>query len=137
MRAAVFAAKIALALLMLTGGGLHAENWAMYGANLSHTFSNPDSRINPSKVASLHLAWTFPTGDAVSASPTVVEGVVYVGSWDGYFYALHATSGSLKWKYRVACQYTILPIPKHMLETNETGRTLQNCARSIGLSAPG
>ena len=115
MRAAVFAAKIALALLMLAGGRLHAEDWPMYGRNLSHTFSNPDSKINPSNVASLQLAWTFPTGDAVSASPTVVEGVVYVGSWDGYFYALDAKSGALKWKFRVDCQYTVLPIPPQCL----------------------
>jgi polyvinyl alcohol dehydrogenase (cytochrome) len=115
MRAAVFAAKIALSLLLLSGGSLHAENWRMYGRNLSHSFSNPKSRINPDNVATLHLAWTFPTGDAVSASPTVVEGVVYVGSWDGYFYALDANSGALKWKFRVDCQYSVLPIPPHCL----------------------
>jgi hypothetical protein len=41
MRAAVFAAQIALALLMLAGGRLHAEDWPMYGRNLSHTFGKP------------------------------------------------------------------------------------------------
>jgi outer membrane protein assembly factor BamB len=119
MRAAVFAVKIALGLLLLADGSLHAENWRMYGRDLHHSFSNPDSAINPDNIAKLQsldaMAWTFQTGDAVSASPTVVRGVVYVGSWDGYFYALDANSGSLKWKYRVACQYTVLPIPKHCL----------------------
>src|SRR5262245_26246670 len=115
MRAAVVAAKLALALLMLAGGRLHAENWQMYGRDLSHTFSNPDSKINPSNVANLRWAWTFPTGDAVSASPAVVDGVVYVGSWDGYFYALDAKLGTLKWKFKVDCQYTVLPIPRHCL----------------------
>lgn len=88
---------------------------SLFGRNLSHTFSNPDSRINPSNVASLRWAWTFPAGDAVSASPTVVKGVVYAGSWDGYFYALDATMGTLKWKFRADCQYTVLPIPRHCL----------------------
>jgi glucose dehydrogenase len=91
MRAAVFAAKIALGLLLLAGGSLHAEDWPMYGRDLHHSFSNPESGINPGNVAKLQsldaLAWTFQTGDAVSASPTIVESVVYVGSWDGYFYA--------------------------------------------------
>ena len=60
------------------------ENWQMYGKDLSHTFSNPLSQVNPGNVGSLMPAWTFPTGDAVSASPAVVDGVVYVGSWDGF-----------------------------------------------------
>jgi outer membrane protein assembly factor BamB len=115
MRAAGCAAKIALGVLMLAGGALHAEDWPMYGRDLGHSFSNPDSGINPSNVASLQQAWAFPTGDAVSASPTVVDGVVYVGSWDGYFYALDANSGNLKWKFKLDCQYTVLPIPPHCL----------------------
>ena len=76
MRAAVFAAKIALGLLLLAGGSLHAEDWPMYGRDLHHSFSNPQSGINPGNVATLQLAWTFQTGDAVSASPTVVGGMV-------------------------------------------------------------
>jgi outer membrane protein assembly factor BamB len=87
----------------------------MYGRNLSHTFSNEQSLINPSNVASLQLTWTFPTGDAVSASPTAVDEVVYVGSWDGYFYAIHAHSGKLKWKFKLDCQYTVSPIPNQCL----------------------
>jgi glucose dehydrogenase len=62
MRVAGFAAKIALGLFALASASLHAEDWPMYGRNLSHTFSNPDSGINPSNVANLQLAWTFPTG---------------------------------------------------------------------------
>jgi hypothetical protein len=54
----------------------------MYGRNLLHTFSNVTSRINPANVANLQLLWTFPTTDAVSASPTVVDDVIYVGSWE-------------------------------------------------------
>jgi glucose dehydrogenase len=80
MRAAVFAAKIALGLLLLAGGSLHAEEWPMYGRDLHH--SNPDSAINPGNVAKLQPpaapAWTFQTGDAVSASPTVVGNRSYV-----------------------------------------------------------
>src|ERR1700758_5168617 len=115
MRAAVLAAKIALGLLLLAGGSLHTEEWPMYGRDFQHSFSNPDSAINPGNVATLQEAWTFQTGDAVSASPTVVKDVVYVGSWDGYFYALDAKLGTLKWKFKVDCQYTVLPIPPHCL----------------------
>jgi glucose dehydrogenase len=107
MRAAVFATRIALGLLLLAGGGLRAEDWPMYGRDLRHSFSNPQSAITPSNVSKLIPAWFFKTDDAVSASPTVVDGVVYVGSWDGYFYALRAHPGllkRLKWKFQVDCQ---------------------------------
>jgi len=36
----------------------------------------------------------------VHASPAVADGVVYVGSWDSYFYALDAEGGALKWKFK-------------------------------------
>ena len=37
----------------------------------------------------LEVIVLFPApGDAVTATPTVVGGTVYVGSWDGNFYAL-------------------------------------------------
>jgi outer membrane protein assembly factor BamB len=128
MRSARFLATIALTLL-LTGAGQsppdaaldrHAEaNWPMYGRNLRHSFSNPQSRINPGNVASLRQVWAFPTADVVSASPTVVDGVIYVGSWDGFFYALDAKSGTLIWKFQVDCQNTIIPAPPHCLAPGE------------------
>ncbi len=90
-------------------------DWPMYGRNLKHTFHNKQSQIDPSNVGNLKALWTFQTGDAVSASPTVVKGVVYVGSWDGYFYALHANSGALVWKFPVDCQNTVLPVPARCL----------------------
>jgi len=45
------------------------------------------------------LKWSFHTGGMVIGSPTVVGGVVYVGSDDGNFYAIDAGSGAQKWKF--------------------------------------
>lgn len=121
MRLGASAATMAFSLFVLVSGNLHAqkneppmgaeEDWPMYGRNLSHTFSNEQSLINPFNVSSLQRVWFFPTGDAVSASPTVVNGVVYVGSWDGFFYALDALSGKLRWKFQVDCQNSVLVLP--------------------------
>ena len=88
------------------------EDWPMYGKDLSHTFSNPITQINRGNVGSLMPAWTVPTGDAVSASPAVVDGVVYVGSWDGFFYAIDATTGQLRWKVQLDCQPSVVPVPQ-------------------------
>jgi PQQ-like domain len=87
-------------------------DWPMYGKNLVHTFSNPHSQITSRNVSTLVSAWTFVTGDAVTASPAVVDRVVYVGAWDGFFYALDAQTGSLKWKFQLDCQPSVVPLPQ-------------------------
>jgi polyvinyl alcohol dehydrogenase (cytochrome) len=90
-------------------------NWPKYGRTLHNTFSRLVSPITARTVAALVPAWTFPTGDAVTASPAVVDGVVYVGAWDGFFYALDAQTGALQWQFQVDCQQTVRPLPPHCL----------------------
>lgn len=46
------------------------------------------------------VVWRFVTGHMVMASPTVADGVVYIGSRDGWFYALDEATGVLRWKFR-------------------------------------
>lgn len=43
--------------------------------------------------------WSFETGDAVESEPTVVNETVYVGSQDGYVYALDAETGDQQWRF--------------------------------------
>ena len=45
------------------------------------------------------LTWSFTTGSVVLSSPTVVDGVVYVGSEDNNTYALNATTGAKLWNF--------------------------------------
>jgi polyvinyl alcohol dehydrogenase (cytochrome) len=101
--------------LLISGSASAQEDWPMYGRNLLHTFSNTKSRITPGNVANLEPLWSFSTADAISASPTVVDGVIYVGSWDGFFYAINARSGALIWKFQVDCDNTIAPVPPQCL----------------------
>src|SRR5437899_3228668 len=106
MRGFVLAVVLFLAtpLIVTAAERDDAESWPMYGKNLQHTFANPLSKVNPTTVSKLQLAWTFQTGDAVTASAAVVDGVVYTGSWDGFFFALDARSGRLKWRIQLDCQ---------------------------------
>ena len=51
------------------------------------------------------LLWQYRTdnpGELVIVSPTVADGVVYVGSHDSYVYALDAESGELLWSFETA-----------------------------------
>lgn len=46
------------------------------------------------------LAWTFPTQDEVLSSPAIVDGTVYVGSTDGFVYAIDQVTGKQRWAYK-------------------------------------
>jgi polyvinyl alcohol dehydrogenase (cytochrome) len=109
------ATAVLVPLLLLGAANCNArfDDWPMYGNNLRHTFSQPSSGLDSSNVGKLKVAWKFVPGDAVTASPTIVEGVVYVGSWDGFFYALDAASGAVKWKFQTDCDPAINPQPAY------------------------
>ena len=90
------------------------SDWGMLGRTLGRTFANECAEvITPDTVRSLAPAWTFrppPRRDVnggvldqttFTASPTVVGGVVYIGGWDGFMYALDADDGSVRWQFEV------------------------------------
>ena len=85
-------------------------SWASYGNGPEHDFAGPTT-LTPSTVGSLRQAWFFPTGDAVTATPTVVGGVAYFGSWDTKFYAVDVATGALRWSYQLDSQTAVTPYP--------------------------
>lgn len=72
----------------------------MYLQNPQHTASAPYSitGINSGNAKSLKELWSYNTGAVISASPVVANGMVYIGAWNGYEYALDATTGAFVWK---------------------------------------
>jgi outer membrane protein assembly factor BamB len=87
-----------------------AWDWPSYGHDAQHTFHGRTT-LTRSTVTQLRQAWFYPTGDAVTATPTVIGDTVYVGSWDDYFYALNFATGALRWKVRLKSQDAITPYP--------------------------
>ena len=75
-----------------------ANDWPTYLHDPGRTAASSDTMLNPTNAAGLLKRWSFPTGGVIAASATVVAGTVYVGSWDGYEYALDAATGAQKWK---------------------------------------
>jgi eukaryotic-like serine/threonine-protein kinase len=45
------------------------------------------------------VRWQFETEEEVRATPTVANGVIYIGSYDHNLYALDAHTGALRWKF--------------------------------------
>jgi outer membrane protein assembly factor BamB len=73
------------------------QDWAMYGKDPSNSFIGAGPR-------DLALEWQFETGAAVTASPSVAQGVVYVGSLDYNIYALDAYNGEEIWSFETGYQ---------------------------------
>jgi polyvinyl alcohol dehydrogenase (cytochrome) len=85
-------------------------DWPMYGHDLNRDFAGITT-INQTSAHTLAPAWFFPTGDAVTAQPIVVAGAVYVGSWDGNFYAINAATGTKLWSRTLDPQPAVKPVP--------------------------
>src|SRR4051812_14200170 len=69
-----------------TGLEIGACDWPMWGGGPARTFALPDdceTRLTPETVGDLRQAWFFNTEDVVTATPTVVDGYVFVGDWSG------------------------------------------------------
>ncbi len=94
-------------------------DWPSYGQNAQHTFVG-STTLTASTASTLKVAWRFPTGDAVTATPTVVGGVVYVGSWDTKFYALDLATGHVKWQFQLDQQHGVTPYPGEPKRDNQS-----------------
>jgi polyvinyl alcohol dehydrogenase (cytochrome) len=87
---------------LVHGQQAQSSQWAMWGADLSNTHFNPsETIITPENVGKLVFKWAFAFPDTAVASsqPAVVDGVVYVGSWNGRVYAIDAKTGEQKWMF--------------------------------------
>ena len=71
-------------------------DWPSFLGGSARGAYRPQERLRPP----LKLLWVFASDGTIESSPAVVEGVVYIGSCDGFLYALDAKSGRLKWKFK-------------------------------------
>jgi outer membrane protein assembly factor BamB len=75
-------------------------DWTYYRGNMNNPgiYSN---RTGPSGLANGPV-WTYATDGAITSSPAVVDGRVYVGSYDKNWYCINASTGSLIWNFTIA-----------------------------------
>jgi polyvinyl alcohol dehydrogenase (cytochrome) len=70
----------------------------MAGQNIDDThFQAAEHAISPATVAQLEPRWTLTTAGAISATPTVDDGGVYVPDYGGKLWAVAAGSGRVLW----------------------------------------
>src|SRR5438105_223551 len=80
---------------------IHAASgdWSDYLYSSTHQGNNPNETIlSASNVASLTPQWSFNATRSLTGEPVVVGGIVYEASWDGYMYAINATTHQQVWK---------------------------------------
>ena len=74
------------------------DDWTTSLHDVSRDGASADTTISTSQAPYLTKLWSFTTGGPIASQPAIVDGVAYVGSWDGYEYALNASTGALIWK---------------------------------------
>lgn len=76
-----------------------AGDWPMYQGNASRSGANlAETVVTRASAAYLTLAARFTTRGPVLSSPVLVNGVLYVGSWDGYEFAFDVATHAQLWK---------------------------------------
>ena len=73
-------------------------DWPTYLGDVQRTGAQTDSLLSTTTAPTLTQLWKFKTGGVIASQATVVNNVVYVGSWDGFEYALDAVTGTQLWK---------------------------------------
>ena len=92
---------VSLAGLVLSPAAAQAvtnDSWPTSLHDNARDGTSADTSVSASTAPDLTKLWSFPTGGPVASQPAIVNGVAYVGSWDGYEYALNASTGAVIWK---------------------------------------
>lgn len=85
-------------------------NWPSYlNGSTHHSYTAQATAITSSNAASLTEAWHFMPGAppvkslgyALNASPTVYDGMIYIGGNNGTFYAIDETTGAVVWQQAI------------------------------------
>jgi outer membrane protein assembly factor BamB len=82
-----------------------ATPWSMWRGSLD----NPGVVAGSAPNDISHYKWKYKTEGAVTSSPAIVDGRVYIGSHDQNIYCLDAYNGSLIWKFPI--NYSVMSSP--------------------------
>ncbi len=79
----------------------NGNNWFVKGGNFRGEHFSPLTDINDKTVTDLGLAWsgTLPVPDGISATPIVVDGVIYLSGAYSLVFAIDAKTGETLWQY--------------------------------------
>lgn len=106
-RLRLLAPLVILALLTSGAGSIAlaaqtATGVATFHGDAARTGEQP----GPAPEGAPSLAWQFETGGTVRSSPVIADGALYIGSSDGFLYALDAVNGTEQWRFETGGRIT-------------------------------
>ena len=94
-----FFATVALTVIASRPAGAASyQDWPEFLQNNSRSNATVDPNLSVAKAPTLKEKWAFATGGPIATSASVVGTTAYVGSWDGYEYAINTATGAQIWK---------------------------------------
>src|SRR5262249_40942835 len=61
------------------------------------TGASTETLLTTANAPQLTKLWQFPTGGAIASQAAIVNGIAYIGSWDGNEYAINLQTGAKIW----------------------------------------
>jgi outer membrane protein assembly factor BamB len=116
------------------------RGWPSHGYDRRNVRATPlETTLGPANAAALATKWNLDlhavigaTTNGVSGTPTVGNGLVYVGSWSGWIVAARLSSGAVKWKYDTQSQGVgAVPGVTNSVTLTADGRALVGDAKSV------
>src|SRR5262249_10495737 len=96
----VLSIPVASATAADAGPGRGTASWPQFHDTPDHNgYNDTEHTITTASVSRLGLAWQATTGDSITSSATVVNGVVYISSYDKKAYAFDADTGVKLWSF--------------------------------------
>jgi len=94
-----------LLVLLLVACSSSAQGQSTFHGNVARTgvYDSP----GPATLGG--VKWAFKTGGPIVGSPAIAGGVVYIGSLDGFLYAVDQETGKEKWKFGTHRQVVSTP----------------------------
>ena len=89
-------------------------DWPTYLYGTSHSGYDPASTITAANAATLHQKWVVRAGGAISAPVSILKGVAYWGSWDGFEHATSTATGRQLWRTQIGQETKADCYPPHL-----------------------
>jgi outer membrane protein assembly factor BamB len=117
------------------------RGWPSHGYDRRNTRATPlETTLSPANASTLVQKWNLDlaatigtSNNAVTATPAVGFGNVYVGSWNGFMVAINQKTGTLKWKYDTQSQAAVGLVPgvSGSVTLTADGRALAGDANAV------